>query len=210
MASSSQTEQPHAQDARDEPQLHYLAHFALLAAISSLLLVPATSKPIHGFLDGLRWRSLSGIDAEFALYGLMHALAVAVTLRSRPPAWRLLVFLTAAAVLDIGVFRFGAALWDGGSAPNWPVILIPACAGALAYAVLIRLLIRFRAAAIAAAPVAGWFGCLAGMAAAHLAPTPALLIVGWWLAFSVWLYYADRWPSLARRARAEAAERRRP
>lgn len=184
----------------DEPQLHYLRHFLLLAAFSGLLLAPGVSMPVHGFFDGLSWRSLSGIDAQFALYGLLHALAVAVSLRSRPPGWRLPVFLAGAALLDVGVLHLGSALLRGPAAPSWLVILVPACVGALVYAALTRLLVRIRAASIAAAPFACWFGCLAGMAGTHLLSSPKLLIVAWWFAFSAWLYAADRWPSLARRA----------
>lgn len=188
----------------DEPQLHYLRHFVLLGAFSGLLLAPAASRPIHGFLDGLSWRSLSGIDAEFALYGLLHALAVVVSLRTRPRAWRAAIVLVAAAFLDVCVLHLGTALWDGRSAPSWPVILVPACAGALAYAAVIRLLVRLHAASVAAAPAVCWFGCLAGMIVAHFIWTPTVLIACWWFAFSAWLYGAERWPSLARRARAAA------
>jgi hypothetical protein len=196
------------QSARDEPQLHYPRHFALLAAFSGLMLVPGAWRTIHGFLDELHWRSLSGMDAEFALYGLLHASAVAVSLRFRPPAWRLSMFLGAATALDVGVLHLGSTLLRGPSAPSWLVIFVPACAGALAYAGIARLLVRFRATSIAAAPLACWFGCLAGMAGTHILSSPRLLIVAWWFAFSAWLYAADRWPSLVRRARAEAADRR--
>jgi hypothetical protein len=191
------------------PQLHYLRHFVLLAIIAAVLLTPVIAKPLYGLRDRLSWHGVSGYDAEFALYGLLHALAVSVSLRGHRPVWRLPAFVIAAALLNVGVLHLGLLIVRLQSAPisSAPVILVPACLGAIAYGLLARLPLRFRASWIPLAPVACFFGSLLGMIGAHLVSNFTMLMAVWWFAFSAWLYCADQWSALVRRARASAAER---
>jgi hypothetical protein len=191
------------------PQLHYLRHFLLLAIIAAALLTPVIAKPLFGLRDRLSAHGLSGYDAEFALYGLLHAVAVIASLRGHRPLWRLPAFVIAAAFLDVAVLHLGLLIVSLQSAPgsSAPVILVPACLGAAAYGLLARLLLRFRAGWIPLAAVACLCGALLGMIAAHLVSNFTMLMAGWWFAFSAWLYCADQWSALVRRARASMAER---
>jgi hypothetical protein len=193
------------------PQLHYARHFALLALIAGALLVPAIAHSLYGLGARPSRHGLSGLDALFALIGCLHALAVAACLRGRRPLWRPVAFVAAAALLDVGVLHLGLVVARLQSEPSasGPAILAAACSGAVAYAFLTRLLVRFRRAWIALAPIVCLFGALAGMAGARLASNFVLLTIAWWFAFSAWLYCADQWLELVRRARADMAERRR-
>jgi hypothetical protein len=193
------------------PQLRYGLHFSLLALTSAALLVPAIAQSLYRLGARPSWHGLSGFDALFALTGCLHALTVAACLRGRRPLWRPVAFVLAAALLDVGVLRLGLLVARLQSEPSasGPAILAAACSGAVAYALLTRVLVRFRLAWIALAPVACLFGALAGLAGARLVSNFVLLMIAWWFAFSAWLYCADQWLELVRRARADMAERRR-
>jgi hypothetical protein len=190
------------------PQLHYPRHFVLLGLIGAVLLIPSVAKPLYALGAQPSRHGLSGFDALFALYGLLHALAVAASLCGHRPFWRPVVFVVAAALLNVGVLHLGLVIARLQSEPvaMGPVILVSAGVGAGAYALLARLLLRFRWAWIALAPVACLFGALGGMIGAHFASNFMVLMIAWWLAFSVWLYCADQWLDLVRRARADATE----
>jgi hypothetical protein len=186
------------------PQLNYRRHFTILALLAAVLVIPALARPWHELRNRFAWHAFTGYDAEFALLGLLHALAVVASLRRRPPLWRPLIFVVAAALLNVGVLHMGYALLRAQTAPisSAPAILIPACLGAAAYALLTRLLLRFRVAWIALAPAACLAGSLAGMVVARLWSDFTALMIGWWFAFSAWLYCADLWLELVRRVRA--------
>jgi hypothetical protein len=193
----------------DGPQLHYARHFVLLGLISAVLLIPGVAKALYALGGGPGWHGISGFDALFALCGFLHALTVAVSLRRKPPLWRAAALVAGASLLNVAVLHLGFFVVRLGAGPvaTGPAILISACLGAGAYASLTRLLLRFRLGFIALAPVACLFGSLAGTIGAHFASNFMVLTVAWWFAFSAWLYGADQWPALARRARADAAKR---
>jgi hypothetical protein len=192
------------------PQLHYRRHFVLLGLVSAVLVIPGVAKSLYALGGAPAWHGISGFDALFALCGFLHALIVAVSLRAKPPLWRPLVFIAGASFLNLCVLHLGFFIvsLEAGAVATGPAILVSACVGACAYASLTRLLLRFRLVFIALAPVACLFGSLAGTIGAHFASNFMVLTIAWWFAFSAWLYGADQWPTLAQRARADAAKRR--
>jgi hypothetical protein len=186
-----------------EPQLHYLRHFVLLGLMAVVLL--SVAKPLYALREHAS-SLISGFDAQFVLYGLLHALAVAVSLRGRRPFWRPAAFVLAAPLLNVGVLHLGTAIVHGEalSSAGWLVILAPACLGAIAYALLTRLVLRFRWAWLALAPVAGLVGAVAGILGTRLVSDFTVLAAAWWFAFSAWIYCADQWLALVARARESA------
>lgn len=169
-------------------QLHALRHAALLGLIAALLVIA-------------RWRlAAPAALPEFALYGALHAAALAVSLRV-PPAWqRQLLFVAAAALacellarLGIVALEPAIARWPNAGAPA----VLSACGliGALAYGVLIRAILRYPlpwAALAALAPA-----CAVAIYAAFIAARrwPELgglwLALFWWSAFSAGLWRTD-------------------
>jgi hypothetical protein len=168
--------------------LHYARHFTVLLCISGLLIVIGPA------------RLAAGPQSAFALYGALHASAVAVSVRARQPLRRQMLFISTAALLsmltaDLGLYgaRFiGTLPWLSG--PSVPLILASAI-GAIAYGTLIsKLKVHdFKLSALAtAALVCALTTFLAFIAGSHYQVLGGLwLAIPWWLAFSVCLWYYD-------------------
>ena len=169
-------------------QLNYVRHFTLLLVMAVFLVL---SSP---------WRAAPGPAAAFALYGALHASAVAVSLRARPPLGRQMLLIGmaallsfATAILSLRAVPLVAALH--GLAGPLAVVCAASFLGALAYGMLIRSLwvqelsigaLASTAAACVGAACAGFF------AGIHLQRLGSLwLAIPWWLAFSGSLWYHD-------------------
>lgn len=175
-------------DATPAPQgqLYYGRHAILLAACTALL----------GFMS--RWRISAISDLSFCAYGVLHATALAASLRARCPWWRRLAFILAAALACDAAARLGytvyrlTAWYPLGARPS--ALVLASLCGALAYGFLLCNLLGFRiplaslatvavicAVAAPAASVIGGFG-FGGLSA----------VAGWWAAFSGCLWLLDR------------------
>lgn len=170
---------------------NYARHFGLLALLATALAIAGPS---------------TGLAAQFALYGALHAVALVLSLRAGggfAPARRLL-FVAIAAMLALSTARLGLfGLHVASGVGGWfgPFAVVAACAalGALAYGALISasmaLIDPTSLAAIS-------LGCAAATSASF-AVTRALhgarvlwLVIPWWFAFSGLLCYAGRYAHL--------------
>ena len=145
------------------------------------------------------WPSL-GFFASFAVYGALHATALALALRIRPPIWRRGLFIVLAAglsamTLRVGVFAGGLSATLGSGAP-YAVFGFSATAGAVAYGILIRRIGIFELTSRELALISLGCALAADLAYFSLARWPALgrgwLVILWWFAFSGGLWYCDR------------------
>jgi hypothetical protein len=174
--------------------LNYARHFGLLGCFTAAL---AVAGPRVG---------LGGIGPQFALYGALHASALALSIvgGSRLSAGRRLLFVALAAILALSTARLGLLglrVVDGGGGSAGPLAILAVCAslGALAYGTLIRGVLvtpggsgaRLSLRALAATSL----GCAAATAASFTvgrglhAAGSLWLVVPWWFAFSGGLRY---------------------
>jgi hypothetical protein len=174
--------------------LNYPRHFGLLAVFSAALASPGVRAPF-------------GIAAQFALFGAMHAAALALSIRACAgvAGGRRLLFVAIAALLALatarlGLFALHALSGDGGWSGPFAVVAVCAGLGALAYGVLIGgFLAKGRLAPFDLASLAlRSLGCAAATCASF-AISRALhtagilwLTIPWWFVFSGLLWYAGR------------------
>ena len=177
--------------------LNYARHFGLLGCFTAAL---AIAGPHAG---------AGGIGSQFALYGALHAAALALSIGGGAglAAGRRLLFVALAAILALSTARLGLLglhVVGGGGGSAGPLAVLAVCAslGALAYGVLIR----------AVLVTSGGIGAglssrsLAAITLGCAAATPASFAVGrelhaagilwlvaaWWFAFSGGLWFAGR------------------
>jgi hypothetical protein len=167
----------------------YPRHFPLLICLSVLLAVMP------------RPHAASDLNAYFALYGALHASALALTLRARQPIWQKCLFVAIAAGLSVVTLRIGIVgkhLSETlpGNAGLYTALGFSAVTGALIYGILIR---RFWVSAMTPGSLA--VICLSCLLATFAAPFtgshfhvlgPWWLVVVWWHAFSGALWYCDQ------------------
>jgi hypothetical protein len=169
--------------------LLYPRHFLLLACFSVLSGVMA------------RLRISMDLFASFAMYGALHATALVLALRARQPLWRCGLFIALAAGLSVMTLRVGlfTAQRSGAIPANialYAVFGFSAMAGAVAYAILIRLIGIFELTLRELALISCGCAVAADVAYVILAQIPSLgrwwLAVLWWFAFSSGLWYCDQ------------------
>ena len=167
--------------------LYYARHFALLACLAALL---AATR---------RWNPAIGVVAAFGIYGALHAAALAVTLRARPPAGRRLWFVVIASSLSMlsVALGLGARRFIGGSmgmAQTALLLSLSSGIGAASYASLIR---RFFGAHLAPSAIARIvLGCIAAtlvvlVSGIYLKGAGLWVAVSWWFAVSLGLWVHD-------------------
>jgi hypothetical protein len=148
-----------------------------------------------------------GIGSQFALYGALHAGALALSIvgGSRLSAGRRLLFVALAAILALSTARLGLLglhLAGDRAGPAGPWAILAACAGlgALAYGLLIRGVLMnpgdiggrpsaISLGAISLGCAAATSACLAAGRGLHAAGV-LWLVAPWWFAFSGGLWYA--------------------
>jgi hypothetical protein len=169
-------------------QLHYFRHFALLVCIAAAILA-------------LRRRLALDAASWFALYGALHAAALAASLRIRQPWWRSLLFIAVAAGLAMSIARLGLfGMRYVGKLPGVSgaaaLLGTASLLGAFVYGSLIR---RFRLAEFPIGPLAATASACALAALAVLgtvghAPVRGALwlTIAWWFTFSAGLWYHER------------------
>lgn len=167
---------------------NYPRHFVLLGLFTAALAIAGP-------------RSLTGIGGRFALYGALHAAALALSVagRAQPSPTRRLGFVAAAALLALATARLGlfgmrAASVLGGSGGPFAILAACAALGALAYGALIRVVLtnprnagqRFWVKPLMVSSI----GCAAATSLS-LAVSRGLhtagvlwLVAPWWFAFS--------------------------
>jgi len=167
----------------------YPRHFLLLICLSVLLaVIPRPHAP-------------SDLNASFALYGALHASALALTLRARQPIWQKCLFVAIAAGLSVITLRVGiAGRHLSGTLPGNAGIYIAlgfsAVTGALTYGILVRLfwisaMTPGSLAVISLTCLLATF--IAPFTGSHIhALGPWWLAVLWWHAFSGALWYCDQ------------------
>jgi hypothetical protein len=170
--------------------LKFSRHFLLLAAA---VIVIVALNALHPFSEPFL--------PSFAIYGALHAAAVAVAIQTPHSLPRKGLFIVLAAALNVAVLYAGIISLEGlgkAFAPLRLHIALSVCSlfGAIAYGLLIRACwwptLRPRAIAQIA------FGCLLATAGAlwieNLAVTVGTwsLAAVWWFAFSLGLWRVDR------------------
>jgi len=168
-------------------QLHFARHFLLLLLAAVLI---ATSP----------WRVAPGADSEFALYGALHASALAVSLRIRQSVARQILFIAIASLLCMLTLRLGlsgvrlAEKLPGLAGPV-ALLMLASAAGAIAYGIVIR---RFSILDIPRRTIAATAVlCMLAEFAAFITETHyqihrgLWLAIPWWFAFSGGLWYYD-------------------
>jgi hypothetical protein len=167
--------------------LYYARHFALLACLAAVLAATRGSSPAIG------------VVATFGIYGALHAAAVAVTLRRRPPVGRRLRFVVIGASLSMLSVVLGmcASRFMGGSMGIVQTALLLSLSsgiGAATYASLIR---RFLGAHLTlSAIVTVVLGCIVATLAVlvsgiYLKGGVLWVAVSWWFALSLGLWVHD-------------------
>jgi hypothetical protein len=141
----------------------------------------------------------SGVVGTFGIYGALHASAMVVTLRTKAPAGRRLLFVATAAGLSMVSAALG--LWanrvTGGSgvAQPAPLLCLTSGFGAATYVLLIR---RFFGVALRPAAMGTIaLGCVAATLAVvvsglYLKGGGLWVAVSWWFALSLGLWLHDR------------------
>jgi hypothetical protein len=166
----------------------YPRHFLLLICLS--VLVAAMPRP----------HASSDLNASFALYGALHASALALTLRARHPIWQKCLFVAIAAGLSVMTLRIGmigshlseTLLRNVGL---YAALGFSAVTGALIYGILIRLFwisaMTLRSLAIISLSclLASFVALFTGSHFHILGPW--WLAVLWWHAFSGALWFRD-------------------
>ena len=176
-----------------------MRHFTLLVCLVALLIATR------------RWRIAPTPVAAFAVYGALHAAALAASLRAPSPLPRQLLFVASAAALCFATASLGLrGVRFIGALPGLlgPLALLglTAGAGAFAYGVLIG---KFwqpgfspgTLAAIAALCTLTVSGAFLICEAAH-ALGGLWLAVPWWFAFSGGLWYHERRSDFLNRSRS--------
>jgi hypothetical protein len=168
--------------------LHYFRHFALLVCIAAGILA-------------LRGRLALDAASWFALYGALHAGALAASLRVRQPWWRSLLFIAVAAGLAMSFARLGlfgmryAGILPGASGAV-AVLGTASWLGAFAYGSLIRRfgLPEFPLGPLAATSSACALAALAVLGTVGHSPVRGAvwLTIAWWFTFSAGLWYHER------------------
>ena len=167
----------------------YPRHFLLLICVSVLSAVmPRPHTP-------------SDLNSTFALYGALHASALALTLRARQPIWRKCLFVAVAAGLSVITLRIGMIgryLSEAlpGNAGLYAALGLSAVTGALIYGILIRLfwisaMTLGSFALISLSCLLATFVALLTGSQFHVLG-PWWLAVLWWHAFSGALWYCDQ------------------
>jgi hypothetical protein len=160
----------------------------LLACFSTLIGVVTVLRPSQGLF------------ASFAVYGALHATALALALRARLPWWRRGLFIVLAAglsamTLRVGLFAGGLSATLGNGA-LYAVFGLSAMAGAVMYGILIRRVGIFELTLRELALISCGCALAADLAYVALAHLPALgrwwLAVLWWFAFSGGLWYCEQ------------------
>jgi hypothetical protein len=167
--------------------LYYARHFCLLACLAAVL---AATRG---------WSPAIGVVATYGIYGALHASALAVTLRARPPGGRRLRFVVIAASLSMLSVALGlcASHFIGGSMGIVQTALLLSLSsgiGAATYASLIR---RFFGARLTlSAIVTVVLGCIVAALAVlvsgiYLKGGGLWVAVSWWFAMSLGLWFYD-------------------
>jgi hypothetical protein len=141
------------------------------------------------------------LPVSFALYGLLHALALVLALRARQAIWRRCLFIVIAASLSVMTLRFGLFGRQLSGAPPgivglYSLLGLAAAIGAVAYGILIRLFGMYALTAASLAAIA--VGCVLAAFVALFTVShfhffgPWWLAVLWWYAFSGALWYFDQ------------------
>jgi len=167
--------------------LFYARHFCLLVCLAAVL---AATRG---------WSPAIGVVATFGIYGALHASALAVTLRARPPAGRWMRFVVIAASLSMLSVALGlcASRLIGGSVGMTQTALLLSLSsgiGAAAYASLIRRL--FGAHLTLSAIVTVVLGCIVATLAVlvsgiYLKGGGLWVAISWWFALSLGLWVHD-------------------
>jgi hypothetical protein len=173
---------------------NHARHVALLGSLTAALVIAGP-------------RAGSGISLDFALFGALHAIVLALSVEPGAgiSALRRAGFVAASALLAWVIARLALLGWRAAAGLGesaTPFILLAAASGlgAVAYGLSIRrLLANFSWAGGSAVKWLGAaaFGCaagvLAGFALARAFHGAALswLAIPWWLAFSGTLWYID-------------------
>jgi hypothetical protein len=167
----------------------YPRHFLLLICLSVLLAV--TSRP----------HASSDLNAFFALYGALHASALALTLRARQPIGQKCLFVVIAAGLSVITFHVGMAgrhLSEAlpGNAGLYTALGFSAVTGAVIYGILVRLfwisaMTKGSLAVISLSCLLAAYAALFTGSRFHVFG-PWWLAVLWWHAFSGALWYCDQ------------------
>jgi hypothetical protein len=175
--------------------LNYARHFGLLGCFTAAL---AVAGPRAG---------PGAIAFQFALYGALHAAALALSIAGGVTlaAGRRLLFVALAAILALATARLGLlglhVVGSAGSAGPLTILAVCASLGALAYGALIRGVLvtpggigaglTFRSLAVTT------LGCAAATPASFAvgrelhAAGVLWLVAPWWFAFSGGLWFAD-------------------
>ena len=167
----------------------YPRHFLLLICLS--VLVAVAPRP----------HASSGLNASFALYGALHASALALTLRARRPIRQKCLFVAIAAGLSVIALRVamvGRHLFETlpGNAGLYAALGFSAVTGALIYGILVRLFWISAMPSTSLAIIS--LSCLLATFAALFTGTyfhvlgPWWLAVLWWHAYSGALWYCDQ------------------
>jgi len=169
-------------------RLFYTRHFLLLLGFGAVL----NAVTRLGFL--------SNLYAAFALYGVLHALAVALALRRPQTASRRLSFIVIGGALSVMTLQIGlVGMRLSGTLPGniglYVTLGSSALIGALTYGILIRLygiqaLTPLCLALIGLACILGTYAAFFILSHTHLGRW--LLVVFWWSAFSGGQWYCDR------------------
>lgn len=167
--------------------LFYPRHFCLLVCLAAIL---AATRG---------WNPAIGVVATYGIYGALHASALAVTLRARPPARRRMRFVVIAASLSMLSVALGlcASRFIGGSVGMTQTALLLSLSsgiGAATYASLIR---RFFGARLTlSAIVTVVLGCIVATLAVlasgiYLKGGGLWVAISWWFALSLGLWVHD-------------------
>ena len=167
----------------------YARHFLLLTAFAVLAGV-------------LCWLHLTiEVSLSFALYGALHASALALSLRVHHPVWRKFLFIVIAAALSLMTVRAGILATQlsptlAGNVGRHTVLGLVAAMGAVTYGIAIRAFGFYKLSAGLLATIA--IGCMlaALLALFTLGYVQFLgqswLAIPWWYAFSAGLWYSDQ------------------
>jgi hypothetical protein len=154
------------------------------------------------FLDiATRARLVNDMTSAFALYGALHATALALALRAPQPLWRSVLFVIVAAGLSVMTLRMGLiGMHMTGSLPGnlglYLTLGLSAMIGATSYGVLTRFygipeLTPAALAIISAACMLATYAAFFILAHTHWFGG-WLLAFFWWCAFSGGLWYWDQ------------------
>jgi hypothetical protein len=169
----------------------YSRHFSLLSAFAALTCVLS------------RLSFPASLPVAFALYGALHAVALALSLRSLLSPGRSTLFVAAAAALSALIFHlgiFGAHLFA--SLPkgfgSYVALGFASIIGAMTYGVCVRLFKLCRLTGTALIMIS--LGCVSASSLALLTLIqfpflgPWWLAIAWWYAFSGGLWFCHRRP----------------